>query len=332
MPQHGPHRPRRGSMAFWPRVRAKRIYPRIKTWPKVSEIIPLAFAGYKVGMTHAIIIYNKKDSHLYGKEVQIPLTIIETPPLKVLGIRVYKKTVDGLKTITEVTSPEFDDKVLREIKTLKPTEKQEITNEILEKTYLIKLIVHTQPWLAGIRKKTPEIFEIPLGGTDIQKQYEYARSLIGKEIKITDVFREGELIDVIAVTKGKGFQGVIKRFGVKILPRPYKTDKKARAVQAKGAWGMRRIFPTTPFPGQTGFHRRTEYNKWIIKISEKPEEINPKSGWVRYGIVRSSWIALKGSVPGPKKRLIILRKAIRPNPKIPNEPPKIIYLSTSADN
>lgn len=332
MPQHGRHRPRRGSMAFWPRVRAKRIYPRIKTWPKIDQIIPVAFAGYKVGMTHAIIIDNRKNSHLYGKEVQIPLTIIETPPLRVLGLRVYKKTTEGLKTLTEIISQEFDGRVLRKIKTLKPSEKTEIEEELLKKSHLVKLIVHTQPWLAGIGKKKPEVFEVPLGGSDPLKQYEYAKSLLGKEIKITDVFKEGELVDVIAITKGKGFQGVVKRFGVKIYPKPHKTDKKARAVQSKGAWGMRRIFPTTPFPGQMGFHRRTEYNKWIIKISENPNEINPKSGWVRYGLVKSTWIALKGSVPGPKKRLIILRKAIRPDPKIPNEPPRVIYLSTSPDN
>jgi len=332
MPQHGPNRPRRGSMAFWPRVRASRIYPKIRSWPKINEVIPVAFAGYKVGMTHAIIIENRKNSHLYGKEVQIPLTIIEVPPIKVLGLRIYKKTMDGLKTVTEIISKEFDGKVLRKVKTLKPSKEENIDNEKLEKSSMVKLIVHTQPWLAGIGKKKPEIFEIPVGGSDIIKQYEYAKNLLGKEINIKEVFREGELVDTISITKGKGFQGVIKRFGVKILPRPYKTDKKARAVQSKGAWGMRRIFPTTPFPGQMGFHRRTEYNKLIIKISDNPNEINPKSGWVRYGLVRSSWIAIKGSVGGPKKRLIILRKAIRPNPKIPNEPPKVLYISNSPDN
>ncbi|MEM5880130.1 MAG: 50S ribosomal protein L3 [Candidatus Aenigmatarchaeota archaeon] len=332
MPQHGRNRPRRGSMQFWPRVRAKRIYPRIKNWPKIDQIIPVAFAGYKVGMTHAIVIENRKNSHLYGQNIQIPLTIIEVPPLKVLGLRIYKKTSDGLKSLTEIIHPEFDGKVLRKIKTLKPTEKQDIEKELLEKSSLVKLIVHTQPWLAGIGKKTPEIFEIPIGGNNVISQYNYAKSLLGKEIKIVDVFKEGEQIDVISVTKGKGFEGTVKRFGVKILPRPHKTDKKARAVQSKGAWGMRRIFPTTPMPGQMGYHRRTEYNKQIIKISDSPSEINPPSGWIRYGLIKSSWIAIKGSIPGPRKRLIILRKAIRPNPKIPNEAPKILYISTSPEN
>ncbi|MEM1684230.1 MAG: 50S ribosomal protein L3 [Nanopusillaceae archaeon] len=332
MPQHGGNRPRRGSMQFWPRVRAKRIYPRIKNWPETDQLVPLAFAGYKVGMTHAIIIENRKNSHLYGQNIQIPLTIIEVPPIKVLGLRIYKKTINGLKSITEIINTEFDNRILRKIKTLKPSDKQDVEKELLEKSHLIKLIVHTQPWLAGIGKKKPEVFELPIGGKNILDQYSYAKSLLGKEIKVLDVFKEGEQIDIISITKGKGFEGTVKRFGIKILPRPYKTDKKARAVQSKGAWGMRRIFPTTPMPGQMGYHRRTEYNKQIIKIGDNPSEINPKSGWINYGLVRNSWIAIKGSVAGPRKRLIILRKSIRPNPNIPNEAPKILYISTTPEN
>ena len=61
-------------------------------------------------------------------------------------------------------------------------------------------------------------------------------------------------------------------------------------------------------PGQMGYHQRTEYNKLILKISDNLDEINPKSGFKGYGLVRTKYILLDGSVPGPRKRLIILRK------------------------
>jgi large subunit ribosomal protein L3 len=67
--------------------------------------------------------------------------------------------------------------------------------------------------------------------------------------------------------------------------------------------------------GQLGFQTRTELNKRILKIGENGEEINPKGGFKNYGIVKTNYLLLEGSVPGPKKRLVRLRAAIRP-PKI----------------
>ena len=330
------HRPRRGSMGFWHRKRASRIYPRIKSWPRIKDVKPVAFAGYKVGMTHIFIKDNRKTSVTKGEEICVPVTVIEVPPLKVAGIRLYKLTYEGYKTLTEVWSPNTDSRIRRKISTwnVKDFENKisKIENELLNEASLIKLIVHTQPWLAGIGKKTPEVFEIPMGGEKIDEIWKFSKEVLGKELKVTDVFSEGEQVDVIAVTKGKGFEGEVKRFGVKIAPKAHKDDRRARGAKSKGAWGYHRILPTTPMPGQMGYHRRTEYNKWLLKVSDNPEEINPASGWPGYGIVRTSWIALKGSVPGTPKRLIILRKAIRPNVKIPSEAPEITYISLAAKN
>ncbi|BFI73572.1 50S ribosomal protein L3 [Nanoarchaeota archaeon] len=307
MPQHGRNKPRSVSMQFWPRVRAKRIYPEIKTWPKIDNIQPVAFAGYKVGMTHIITKDNKF----------VPVTVLETPPLKVFGIRLYKRDINkGYLALKDIISNNIDQNLLRKIKTLEINEDfdkdlQE-AEQLLDKVSLIKLIVHTQPWLTTLSKKKPEVFEIPIGGNNVKEIFNYSKELIGKELNITDVFKEGEYIDTIGVTKGKGFQGEVKRFRVKIQPREVKHSKSPRHASARGARGMRRIFPTTPMPGQYGFFRRTDYNKLLIKISDNPEEINPKSGWPHYGIVKNKYILLKGSVQGPAKRLIILRKAIRP--------------------
>jgi large subunit ribosomal protein L3 len=79
--------------------------------------------------------------------------------------------------------------------------------------------------------------------------------------------------------------------------------------------------------GQMGYHNRVEYNKLILKISDKPEEVNIKGGFTGYGQVKGDYLLLKGSVIGPKKRMLILRKAIRPDKKVPGVPPQIKYIS-----
>ena len=77
--------------------------------------------------------------------------------------------------------------------------------------------------------------------------------------------------------------------------------------------------------GQTGYHQRIEFNKWILKISDKPEEINPKGGFLRYGNVKSEYMIVKGSVQGPKKRLIRFNVPKRPDKNVPKEAPSIVH-------
>jgi large subunit ribosomal protein L3 len=154
----------------------------------------------------------------------------------------------------------------------------------------------------------------------------YALSILGKEVRVSDVFSVGQYVDVAAVTKGKGFEGVLKRFGVKELPRWHKHRKGSRRIGTVGPQSPAIMF-STPFAGQVGFHQRLEYNKRILKISEAgKEEINPPGGWPHYGLVKSDFILLEGTIPGPAKRLVRIRFAVRP-PKEKREEPKIVYLS-----
>ena len=78
--------------------------------------------------------------------------------------------------------------------------------------------------------------------------------------------------------------------------------------------------------GKMGYHLRTEYNKWLIKISSNPEDIVQKGGFLRYGVVKSPYVLVKGSVIGPVKRLIRFNYATRQNRRIPSEV-VISYLS-----
>lgn len=311
-------KPRAGSLAFWPRKRAKRIYPRLTTYPKIDKACLLGFAGYKAGMLHVIeMVQYRKGKKVYEEETAISATVIETPPLLIIGARFYTLTHNGYKCVGDIISKIVDEKnvnkyLRRKISTITSNESEELWKkfeEMKNKISKIRAIVSTQPWLAGIRKKTPEVFEIEIGGK-IDESFSYIKEKIGKEIKVSEVFEEGRFIDVKAVTKGKGTQGPVKRFGVKEQPR--KADKRVRHVGSLGDEGKGRVLPgVIPMRGQMGYHTRTELNKRILKIGENGEEVTPKGGFSHYGIIRSDYILVAGSVPGPKKRLVLMRPAIR---------------------
>ena len=91
-----------------------------------------------------------------------------------------------------------------------------------------------------------------------------------------------------------------------------------------GPWcGQINIMWKTPNAGQTGYFQRTELNKWLVKIGKEGKDVNPKSGFTNYGLVKNDYVLIKGSVAGPKKRLIRLNYAIRPSKKIQKEAPAI---------
>ena len=189
----------------------------------------------------------------------------------------------------------------------------------------IRIIASTVPVLSGIGKKKPEIIEIKIGGGSLDEQIKYAEEILGSYITVDKVFKEGQFIDVIGVTKGKGFQGVIKRFGVKELPRWHKHRKGSRKIGSRSP-GFGTV-SEAPQPGQMGFHRRTEHNKRIIRIGYNGWEITPKGGFLGYGIVYGPYIMLHGSVIGPRKRLLVLRHPVKPPQWIPESAPQIIYYS-----
>ncbi len=313
------HRPHRGSMGYWHRKRAKRQYPRVN-WKEVSGVTGgVGFAAYKAGMSHAIIIDNRKNTPTKNKPIFWPVTILEAPPLKIIGLRFYKDTPYGKKTISQILTKKFDKNLKRKIKQSKKDSKK---FEDITDYDDIRLIVQTQPNLIKL-KKTPEVFEVGLGGT-IEEKKEYAKEALDKEIRISEIFKEGMQIDINGVTKGKGTQGSVKRHGVGI--RSHKSEKTKRGAGTLGSnWS--KVSWRVPQFGQMGYHTRTEFNKLILKIGNKPEEVNPKGGFKGYGIIKKDYVVLKGSVMGPRKRLIILRFPVRINKKTPKIAPQIKYLS-----
>lgn len=324
--------PRRGSLMYYPRVRARRISGRIRTWPKVAGAPKLlGFAGYKVGTTHLILVDNRQKSPVFGKEVVREVTIIETPPLLVFGYRAYVKTPKGLKTLGEVhikALPKQAERTMKPAKEYDPTPAQKELEGRQSEITEIRALALTQPHKTGTGKKTPEVLEIGIGGEDPKAALEYANSLLGKEIRAKDLFAAGSIVDVTAVTKGKGFAGAVKRFGVKIMPNWHKHRKGHRVVGAISPSKPHMMF-TIPRPGKMGFHQRTEYNKLILKIGENPAEINVSGGYLHYGLVKGDHAIVEGTLPGPVKRLIRIKAPVRAK-KATIEPPKLVSVNLAS--
>lgn len=324
------HAPKHGSLAYLPRQRAKKPTARIRYWPKIESASPrlLGFTSYKAGMTYIFTIEDRKRSPNFGKEVMRAATVLETPPVMVCGIRTYQKTPYGLKNITEAwmkEPPASLDRLLVLPDTFDTDVMLEKIQRSLPSTDVVRVIVATQPSQTSLPKKKPEVLEIQIGGGNIQQQFEYAKQLLGKTVTPEEVFKEGQYVDVAAVTVGKGTQGVVKRWGVTKLQ--HKSRKKVRGIATNGPWNPHHIMYSVPRAGQMGYHQRIEYNKRILKIGKDGKEVTVKGGFVRYGEIKGPYMIIAGSLPGPEKRLIRLRIPARPPSEVPENPPQITYIS-----
>ena len=311
------HKPRCGSMGYSPRVRAKKQTPSIGNYAPCKDAVALGFVVYKAGMTHVIAKDLYKNSLSHNMDIHVPVTVLDCPPMTVFGIRAYTNGYNGVEVYTDVLAEKLDKDLARAMSVPKEVKNAEDIKKVDDNIAQISeffLLVHTQPRKSGMRKKKPEITEIAIGG-DVKAQWAYAKGVMGKELNVTDIFKEWELIDAIAVTKGKGFQGPVKRWGIKIQNRKHKRGGHTRHVGAMGTRGRHNLSYLVPMAGRMGYANRVDVNKLIIKISEKGEEINPKGGFVNYGLVKGTYVLVKGSVPGPRKRAIAIRKAIRPQKK-----------------
>ena len=322
------HRPRRGSMGYSPRKRARAETPHIKSWPEGGDKPKIqGFLGYKAGMTHAFVVDYRPTSTTSGREIAMPVSVVEVPPIKIAAVRAYKETFHGLQTIGEIWADKLDPELSKRLPLTKKEKKKkwDFTKDADE----LRVLAYTQPKLVtSVPKKTPEIRELRISGGSIEDQIKYAKEILGKELKINDTVKEGDMLDIIAVTKGKGFQGAVKRWGVKLLT--HKNSKHRRMIGTAGSWHPNWIQATVPQAGQMGYHQRTEYNKRVLKIGDKGEEINPAGGFPHYGIVKNSYILIHGSIPGPTKRLVSMRDAIRYRRGVKVEKPEITYISTTS--
>lgn len=365
--------PRHGSLKFLPKKRCVRPRGHCKSFPKDDATKPIhlaAFMGFKAGMTHVVREAEKPGSAINKKEVVEAVTIVETPPLKVIGLTGYIDTPDGPRSIKTVWANHISDEAKRRYyrswynskkkafsKASKRWESEDGKKSIerdfaMLKKYskTVRAICHTQMKSLSLRQKKAHIIEIQInGGKDISEKVDWARNNFEKEISVNTVFTEAEMIDVIGITKGRGYHGVTSRWHTKKLPR--KTHKGLRKVACIGAWHPSRVAFSVARSGQKGYHHRTEINKKVYRVGAgfhtvdgkeiknnaateqdiTDKSINPVGGFVQYGLVKNDFIMIKGGVCGPKKRALTLRGSLlKQTSRAALEPVKLKFIDTTS--
>uniref|UniRef100_A0A3B0N144 60S ribosomal protein l3, putative n=1 Tax=Theileria annulata TaxID=5874 RepID=A0A3B0N144_THEAN len=336
-------RPRSGSLGFLPKKRSRTHRAKIRSFPKDDITKPphlTAFIGYKAGMTHVVTEVDRPGSKLHKKEIVEAVTIVETPPMIVVGLVGYVETPRGLKVLGTVWAGHLSDELRRRFyknwykskkKAFTKYAKKYVETNGMElelkrlKNYstVVRALLHTQPSKTSLSLRKAHLLEVQINGGTIDQKVQYVVDLFEKSIPVSTVFNENEMLDVLGVTKGHGVKGVVSRYGVTRLPR--KTHRGLRKVACIGSWHPARVQFQVPRHGQKGYHKRTERNKKIYRIglgnctrngstdSDLTEKtITPMGGFPHYGVVREDFLMLKGCIPGTKKRVITLRKTLLP--------------------
>jgi large subunit ribosomal protein L3e len=312
-------------------------------------------------MTHVVREVDRPGSKLHKKEAVEAVTIMEAPPMKCVGLVGYVETPAGLRALTTVWAQHLDSDCRRRFyrnwyrskkkaftKYAQKYEKapQEIQQELermKQNCSVIRAICHSMmSRLPNFRQKKAHIMEVQINGGNIADKVDYGVSLFESEIRVGEVFSEGEVFDTCGATKGHGREGVITRWGVTRLPR--KTHRGLRKVACIGAWHPSRVNFRVARGGQNGYHHRTEMNKRIYKLGEMGDNrscmteadltekgINPLGGFPHYGNVTNDWIMAKGCIVGTKKRPVTIRKALFPlGKRMLTEPINLKFIDTSS--
>ena len=303
--------PRRGSLAYRPRGRAKSFVPRIRTWPKVESEKPvlLGFPGYKAGTVHVITVDDRAKTPNFGKPLFNLSSVITLPDAQINGLRLYGHQNGQDFVIADANGAG-----------------QTLEKLPLDRATRITALVSSIPHDAGLSQKKPVVMEVGVSGGDVKSQAEFVLGLIGKKVKFTDTFKAGMYVDVLGISKGKGFEGPITRFGVK--RKQHKSRKSVRAVAVIGPWHPAAVMYTVARAGQMGFHQRTETGKKILLVGNAASNpIAPRGGFEHFGVVGGDYAVVKGAVPGPASRLVVVRMKVRGFAKNQN-PPQVIEVST----
>merc|ERR1719353_514036 len=166
----------------------------------------------------------------HKKEVVEAVTVIEAPPMVVVGMVGYYETPRGLKSGCTVWAQHLSNECKRRFyKNWGASEKKKAFTRYTKK--------YTEG--TGIEKEKARLCEIQVNGGSMADKIAFAEALFEKPVAIDSVFENNEMIDTIAITKGKGYEGVVTRWGVTKLPR--KTHKGLRKVACIGSWHPSRV-------------------------------------------------------------------------------------------
>jgi large subunit ribosomal protein L3 len=263
-------------------------------------------------------------------EETVPVTIVEPPPMRAVAVRAYEDSPYGMRPLTEAWTDDVHEDLERAID-VPAGDSDEARDEIREAVEAgdvdeLRVITHTVPGdLASVPQKKPDVMETRVGGGSPEDRLDHAFELLDAPHEVDDVFRAGEYVDVSGITKGKGTQGPVKRWGVQKRKGKHGRQGYRRRIGNLGPWNPSRVRSTVPQQGQTGYHQRTELNKRLIATGD--DDVTPEGGFVNYGEVDGPYVLIEGSVPGPEKRLVRLRPAVRPGDQ-PRLDPEVRYVST----
>ncbi len=305
--------PRKGSLQFWPRKRARKFLPRAN-WNFISSKNTdskslKGFIGYKAGMLTAQVKDNTPDSLTKDKQITFPVTVLECPQMKIFSVRFYKNNKVAKDVLIENLEKELKKKV-------KIPKKQatKLDSLKIEEYDDLRVIAYSIVKKTGIKKK-PDLSELDIPGSNIEEKFNWIKENANKEFSIADSFETGQLVDVKGLTKGKGFQGPVKRFGIKL--KDHKSEKGRRRPGSLGPWHPARVIFRVPMAGQLGMFTRTHYNHKIIAIGKASEfaQAEKLKSIKNYGDVKTDFIILRGSVQGSAKRQLMITAPIRESKK-----------------
>ena len=362
--------PRHGSLAFLPRRRTRHHRGRVRSFPKDNQKAPIhltAFIGYKAGMTHVTRHHEKREGKkIIKKDIVEPVSIIETPPMKIVGVVGYIDTPRGLRQLATVFAQNIGTDLKRRFYKNWSLAKKKAFSKYAErwkedakskksvqrdleriKKYctIVRVLAQTQLSKVNFRQKKAHLMEIQVNGGTIAQKVDWSVKKFESEVSIGELFVDNEMIDIIGVTKGKGTQGVVKRFGVSRLPR--KTHRGLRKVGCIGAWHPAAVKWTVPRTGQLGYHHRTEINKKIYRVGAgevrgvknnatteadvEDKNITPLGGFPQYGVVKNDFLIVKGGIMGCRRRPLTLRKSLLPQTKnAATEKIEVKFIDTSS--
>merc|ERR1712195_122748 len=332
--------------------RTKYAKGKIRSFPKDDRSKPVhltAFMGYKAGMTHVVRYFEKREGKKsIKKDIVEPVTVLECPPIKVIGMVGYIKTPRGLRTLATVYAQNLPNGVIRRFyknyhvakrNAFKNYKKNKYTDDVKSKDHVnrdisritkycsvVRVLTCTQIEKLKFRQRKSHIMEIQLNGGSVADKVNWAKDHFEKEISVGEVFSMNEMVDTIAITRGHGTTGVIKRFGVTRLPR--KSHRGLRKVACICAWHPSAVKWTVARAGNLGYYHRTQLNQKIYRVGAGAirdiknnasteadahvKNITPIGGFPHYGIVNEDFLLVRGNVMGPRKRQVTIRKTLLP--------------------
>ncbi|HHX95536.1 MAG TPA: 50S ribosomal protein L3 [Clostridia bacterium] len=185
----------------------------------------------------------------------VPVTAIAAGPCQVIQVKTVEK--DGYNAIQLGFMPQKEQRVNKPLK-----------------GHFDKAGTQPYKYVREFRVKDPSQYEV------------------GQEVDV-ELFAEGEKIDVVGITKGKGFAGVIKRHGFRRGATTHGSDYHRR-TGSLAAKGPARVFKGRKMPGHMGVDRVTVQNMEVVR-SDKERNL----------------LLVKGAVPGPRKGLVIIKEAVK---------------------